>query len=148
MKILINKCYGGFGISTTALLELVKLDAKCLEKFTPKKYYGGENEKYRGKDEWESKWEKDFSEFKDLGDGYFSHKWHTLIYKDGLLYSVDRDNITRTDPNLIKIVEDLGEKSFGNHAKLAVVEIPDGVDYEIDEYDGIEHIAEKHRTWS
>jgi hypothetical protein len=29
-----------------------------------------------------------------------------------------------------------------------VVEIPDGTDYEISEYDGNEHIAEKHRTWA
>jgi hypothetical protein len=45
-------------------------------------------------------------------------------------------------------VEELGDKASGQFAELVVVEIPDGVDYEIDEYDGNEHIAEKHRTWS
>jgi hypothetical protein len=25
--------------------------------------------------------------------------------------------------------------------------VPDGVDWELSEYDGIEHVAEAHRTW-
>ena len=33
-------------------------------------------------------------------------------------------------------------------AELAIVEIPDGIEWEIDDYDGIETIAETHRTWS
>lgn len=31
--------------------------------------------------------------------------------------------------------------------KLRIVEIPDGTDYIVGEYDGSEHIAETHRTW-
>ncbi len=30
---------------------------------------------------------------------------------------------------------------------MQIVEIPDDVDWEVMEYDGMEHIAEKHRTW-
>jgi len=30
---------------------------------------------------------------------------------------------------------------------LAIVEIPDDVEYTIEEYDGNEHVAEAHRTW-
>lgn len=43
--------------------------------------------------------------------------------------------------------EALGEAADGGCASLKVVEIPDGTDYEIGEYDGMEHVAEKHRTW-
>jgi hypothetical protein len=32
-------------------------------------------------------------------------------------------------------------------AELKVVESPDDVEWEIEEYDGIEWIAEVHRTW-
>jgi hypothetical protein len=56
-------------------------------------------------------------------------------------------DIERNDPYLVKLVEENSELYSGAHAELAVVEIDDGVDWEIDEYDGREHVAEKHRTW-
>ena len=34
------------------------------------------------------------------------------------------------------------------YSELKVVEIPDDVEYDIQEYDGNEWVAEKHRTWS
>jgi hypothetical protein len=57
-------------------------------------------------------------------------------------------DIERNDPVLVKVVEELGSKSFGFAANLKIVEVPDDVDWEVVEYDGLEHIAEKHRTWS
>ena len=56
-------------------------------------------------------------------------------------------DIERNDPVLVKVVEELGSKSFGFAANLKIVEIPDDVDFVIQEYDGSEHIAEAHRTW-
>ena len=56
--------------------------------------------------------------------------------------------IERNDPVLIKVVEALGEKANGTFAELKIVEIPDGTDWEIDEYDGSETIHEKHKSWS
>ena len=56
-------------------------------------------------------------------------------------------DMKRDDPKLVACVETLGNKANGTHAELAAVEIPDDVDYIIEEYDGFEHIAEKHRTW-
>jgi len=44
-------------------------------------------------------------------------------------------------------VEELGEKANGQCADLKIVEIPDDVEYEIEEYDGVEWVAENHRTW-
>jgi hypothetical protein len=48
---------------------------------------------------------------------------------------------------LIEVIEELGDAANGDCAELAIVEIPDDVEWEISEYDGREHVAEKHRTW-
>lgn len=90
MKVVINTCFGGFGLSQAA--------------------------------------------YKDMG-----MKWDGYGHDSGL---------SRDDPRLVAAVEKLGSKANGGFADLRVVEIPDGVYYEIDEYDGNEHIAETHRTWS
>jgi hypothetical protein len=71
-------------------------------------------------------------------------KWNqTYGYFDDFM---DRD-IPRNDKDLVEIVESLGNLANGFCASLRIVEIPDGVEWHISEYDGIEHIAENHRTW-
>lgn len=55
---------------------------------------------------------------------------------------------SRDDGLLIQCVETLGPAANGASAKLAIVEIPADVEYIIEEYDGMEYISEKHRTWS
>lgn len=56
--------------------------------------------------------------------------------------------ISRDDSALIATIETLGlEASSGGCAELAIVEIPDEVKWQIEEYDGKEWIAEVHRTW-
>ena len=54
----------------------------------------------------------------------------------------------RTDPKLIECIETLGKEANGCCADLKVVEIPDDIDWEIRNYDGIESIHEVHRVWS
>lgn len=49
---------------------------------------------------------------------------------------------------LIDIVETLGKESWDDYASLKIVEIPEDVEWEIQEYDGNEWVAEKHRTWA
>ena len=56
-------------------------------------------------------------------------------------------DIDRSDPHLVQVVEELGARANGVHADLLIVEIPDGVQWEVVEYDGIEYVAEKHRRW-
>ncbi len=56
-------------------------------------------------------------------------------------------DMERDDPMLVRVVETLGEAANGDHARLKVVEIPADVKWEIGEYDGMEHVAEKHRVW-
>lgn len=53
----------------------------------------------------------------------------------------------RNCPKLVRVVEELGAKAGDSYADLKVVEIPDDVDWIIQEYDGAEWVAERHRTW-
>ena len=61
-------------------------------------------------------------------------------------------DIPRDDPLLIQVIQNLGEQaSSGSFAKLKIVEIPDDVPeggWTIQDYDGIEWVAEKHRVWT
>jgi putative intracellular protease/amidase len=56
--------------------------------------------------------------------------------------------IERDDPYLVEVVERLGKSASGTYARLKVVEIPDDVVWTIHDYDGLEWVAEAHRTWS
>lgn len=91
MKIVINTCYGGFGLSDEAMQE------------------------------------------------YKNRKGLTTDF----LWEIERN-----DPDLVEIVEELGDEANGAFAHLKIVDIPDGIEWEIEEYDGREWISETHRTWS
>ena len=61
---------------------------------------------------------------------------------------IDSRYIKRDNPELIKLMEEKGsEFCSGKWASLKVVEIPDGVEWEIEEEDGDEWVSEVHRTW-
>ena len=59
----------------------------------------------------------------------------------------ERD-IDRDDPVLVTVVQEMGDSASGEHAKLKIVEIPADIEWQIDEYDGSEWVAEKHQVWS
>lgn len=140
MKIVINKCFGGFGLSPLAIKEYLSMIGK--ECFFYKRDYKSKREIYN-KVSLQDADTHDVSVTKDFGDVVVGHK---AFYEED--YNFYYGNFERTDPNLIAVVEKLGEhKASGTYAKLSVVEIPDGVEYEIDEYDGAESIHEKHRIW-
>jgi hypothetical protein len=57
------------------------------------------------------------------------------------IYSLDchHDNHgIRTDPDLIRIVEELGEEASGKNANLVIVYVPVGYTFKIEEFDGKE----------
>ncbi len=56
-------------------------------------------------------------------------------------------NVDRNDPHLVRVVEELRCDANGEFSRLKVVDIPDGVDWEVQDYDGDEWVAEVHRTW-
>ena len=56
--------------------------------------------------------------------------------------------IDRADPDLIAVIEQLGTEADGFCSKLRIIDIPDDVEWEIEDYDGYESIHEVHRSWS
>jgi hypothetical protein len=102
-KIVINACYGGFGLSDKAIEAIAKRK------------------------------------------GWTTYEYGFVTENGDKIY---RDDIARDDPDLVAAVEELGEDASDRFALLEVVKIPDGIDWEISEYDGKEHVAEIHRRWS
>jgi hypothetical protein len=120
MKVAINRCFGGFGLSNEAF-ELL-LERKGIEfDRVPSKF------KIRDND-------YDYYVKGHVGEEeYFL--WDNQYCED------------RSDKDLIDVIELLGEAANGWAAEISVIDIPDDVKWHISEYDGIEHIAEDHRTW-
>ena len=56
--------------------------------------------------------------------------------------------ISRDDKRLIECITALGKQADGAFSELKIIEIPDDVEWQIEEYDGLEWVAEKHRCWS
>lgn len=104
MKIVLNGCYGGFGLSNDAVREILKRkNVSFYEKVS-----------------------------KHNGIEFYETDTDNYIYLQG--------NIDRTDPDLVAVVEELGEKVNRFGAKLYIEDIPSGSAYLIDEYDGNESI--------
>ena len=101
MKVVINRCWGGFSVSEAVYEELG------------------------------IKWDK---------YGY-------LVNKDFGIEGDDYDAF-RADPSLVKAVEKVGlENSSGSMANLAIVDITEGIDWYIHNYDGQETVHEGHDSW-
>lgn len=156
MKIVINKCYGGFSLSPMAVRRLAELQGRECHFFTNPREPLNIHKLVSISQE---QAEKEFMWFAyDVADAErFSspENWHDLPMEtrqkhndEASAHSLGQGReVVRHDPNLIKVVEELGDKANGTHARLSIVEIPDDIDYEVEEYDGNEHIAEVHKTW-
>lgn len=73
-------------------------------------------------------------------------QWFNSATKDWIdIYEL---MMNRADPDLISVLEQYKEKANGYSADIAIIEIPEDVDWVIYETDGREWVAERHRTWS
>jgi hypothetical protein len=55
--------------------------------------------------------------------------------------SFDEYDISRADPILARVVEELGSAASGHTAALRIRELPVGTQYCIEEYDGLERVV-------
>jgi hypothetical protein len=118
-KVVINAQYGGFSLSNAALARLCELGhPAALE------------EKAR------------ITNRRENG-GIGAEFWNALDKQGGHHLS----DLERDDPLLVQVVKELGRKADGFCARLKIVSIPADVKYQIEEYDGLEWVAEEHRTW-
>ena len=135
-KILLNKCYGGFGVSRKAYELYAK--KKGLDLFIYKLEIEDNNLIYK-------KTNNDSSLYttytnKDLGDVVAD------ITKEDMLYL---DDSYREDETLIEVVEELGAEANSKFSSLVIVKVPENVakDYVIDDYDGIETLHKRVKIW-
>lgn len=128
-ELVVNKCYGGFGLSHEAIMryaELVGMTLYSEEDYSFYHYYKVPVDEYKTM----------LAEARKTGS-------YGVV--NGLYFT--ENDIDREDPILIQVVKELGEKASGQFSDLTIVEIPDDVQYEIQDYDGVETVAEVHRTW-
>lgn len=151
IKIAINACYGGFELSPLATKMIAERKGLGCYFFE----YNHESKKYIPL---------------SLDEAKKAFVWHAYTvpnpedYKlhdrddDGLFKGANeraksislpdfREDSNRTDLDLIAVIEELGEKADGEYSRLKTIKIPSNIDWQIKDYDGYEHIAEKHQTW-
>ncbi len=141
MKLVINRCFGGFGLSYAGVMEYARRAGLTLYASTS----------FRGPDghlDFHKNVPYDGSAEKDP----FIVHYHTKPLgtngevAEGSYFS--NHDIKRDDPHLVATVKALKKRVNGSCADLRIVEIPDGVQWEIAEYDGMETVEEVHRSWS
>jgi hypothetical protein len=128
-KVVYNACYGGFGLSREA----------C------KRYW-----ELQGKEVWIEN--GDFMGIFTIWlvppeERLEKKEWSSMTMDERFAYNKKHSeqtwydhNVSRHDPILVQVVEELGDKASGDCAKLAIAEVSGA--YRIDEYDGSESVKQ------
>lgn len=139
-KIVTNKCYGGFDLSREAVLRYAEIKGLTLYPDEDKEFASILGPTY---------WLVPTEDRPEPQDNWY--QW-TMEKRRESNEAHDKAQLTprdipRDESALVQVIEELGDAASGKFAKLRVVEIPDDVEWQIEEYDGLEWVAEKHRTW-
>jgi len=131
-KIAYNACYGGFSLSHEAHLRYAEL--KGITVYPEKGKYGlwtywivppDQRGEILSTEQFMK--ELDYEKRKASNEAYAAK---TFCLR----------NVCRHDPTLIQVIEEMGDRANGDHAKLRIEELPSGTAYRIDEYDGNESV--------
>ena len=134
MKVILNKCFGGFDVSDAAYELYAKKKGIALYW-----YVQNENGCYFSRDDKSGRVLK-YCFTEDFGDNPKRDDidWDKMLYLN---------SEKREDKVLIEVVEELGDVASGSFGELVVVEIPDDMNYVIDDYDGIETLHARVEVW-
>lgn len=142
MKVAYNGCFGGFGLSNAALTEFAKKKGLTLTWYKRVGYSHEGKELYRR------------VVGIPAGDGFRMHPLTkdageeiTELPNDDFYCQDFCGNESRCDKDLIDVIESMGDEANGMCASLCIAEIPDGVDFEITEYDGSESVVPPRQVW-
>ena len=150
MKIVVNKCYGGFHLSAEAYFRVLDGMIKDNNWFIYTYEPDDRVSKFIEKPIVYTK--ANISDI-NFGDPYiivsanYGDSFTDKELKEADKIYMSADNIPRNNVHLVKVVEEMGQDAYGKYSKLEVIDIPDDIEWEISEYDGWETIEEKHRSW-
>jgi hypothetical protein len=130
VRVVYNSCYGGFGLSREACKRYWELQGKEV-------------------------WIEEDPKFKSLDvftvwlvppkERVKQKNWSSMTHDERIAYNKKYSeqtwyygSVSRHDPILVQVVEELGDKANGDYAKLAIAEVSG--QYYIDEYDGSESV--------
>ena len=129
MKLVVNNCYGRFGLSPKAQERYWGLKGKQVFFYVSE--YGAKKARKASADANPLLLHalfKDYGPLVNLAE----------VPREEFARS---ETIERHDPALVQVVEEMGKAADGRSAQLTVMEIPDGVDYIILDYNGKESVA-------
>ena len=143
MKVVVNRGCGGFGLSPSAILRLYELAPELISATPVPEYFEAGCP---------GTVEASLSAFKKhIATDPADRKSRAFVetYSPDKSHILCVDDVDRSNSALVQVIEEMGAEANGPYALLAILEIPDGTDYQIHGHDdGVEHIAETHRTWS
>lgn len=130
-KIVYNACYGGFGLSEAAVRRYAAL--KGLTLFPEKDAFGLTTYWVCPPDQRAGVLDVDAFHRASMEARQTSNTRYDEL-------TLCARKISRSDPILVQVVEELGDAASGGYAKLRIAEVPSGGRYRIDEYDGFESV--------
>lgn len=155
MKVAINSDFGGFGLSPKAIKRLADLQGRECHFVIPNwTFLCDLPDTPCTLEEAEEAYHFTARDVPDLGalipmDIHWAElpagerERYKTLYSQHTIEAPD----DRSDPLLVQVIEELEEKSDGQYSSLKIVEIPDGIKFEIDSIQGRESIYEVGHWW-
>jgi hypothetical protein len=134
-KVVYNACYGGFSLSEAGMRRYAELKGMAIYPEHDTKFASLGMITY-----WTVPPEKRV-------DPLEGEAWHAATMEERqahnaayIAQTIGCRDFDRDDPILVQVVEELGDAANGRAAKLKIEDVPAGMLYRIDEYDGAESV--------